>query len=173
MMHTAPAIGVMLSEDEDIRPITLETREEYVDRMLQREIWCVGGKWSALGNLIGSPPDKFKEYYRHAYDEYHVWGHELTEGVFTIALLAAVKDMGGVWWRPDLFERNWSDDDDDVPDDVVLSPACTNAIERSIEEFKAALVCPVARPQLLAQLNAAIDWELVGRSGNNSHSSNC
>ena len=160
MMHDAPAMDVMLSEDEDIRPITWEMREEYVDRMLLREIRYVGGKWSALGNLVGSPPDKFKEYYRHAYDEYHVWGHELTEGAFTIALLAAVKDMGGVWWRPDLFERNWSgdddddDDDDDKRDDVVLSPACTIAIERSIEAFEAELACPVARPQLLARLNA-------------------
>ena len=176
MTHNESAVGVMLTEDEDIRPITWETRDEYVDRMLLREIRCVGGKWSALGNLVGSPPDKFKEYYRHAYDEYHVWGHELVEGAFTIALLADVKDMGGVWWRPDLFERNWSDDDDDDDDDnddVVLSPACTVALERSIEEFETAFACPVARPQLLARLNAAVDWELVGRSGDIAHSSNC
>ena len=152
----------MLNEDEDIRPITWEMREEYVDRMLQREY---------PGNLIGKGLDEFTEYYRYAYDEYHVWGHELTEGVFTIALLAEVKDKGGPWWRPDLFERNLSDDD--VRDDVVLSPAYTNAIERSIEEFEAALACPVARPQLLARLNAAIDWSLVGRSGDIAHSSNC
>ena len=169
-------MGVMLSEDEDIRPITWETREEYVDRMLQREIRCVGGVWSAHGNLIGSPPDKFKEYYRHAYDEYHVWGHELVEGVFTIALLAAVKDMGGVWWRPDLFKRvDLSDDDDD---NDVLSPAYTIAIESSIEEFGAALACPVARPQLLARLHAAIDWEAAAALGASplfdyQHSSNC
>ena len=176
-------MGVMLSEDEDIRPITWETRDEYVDRMLLREICCVGGVWCALGNLVGSPPDKFKEYYRHAYDEYHVWGHELVEGAFTIALLAAVKDMGGVWWRPDLFERNWSgdddddDDDDDKRDDVVLPPACTIAIERSIEEFEAALACPVARPQLLAKLKGC----RAGEAGvlctcalfDYPHSSNC
>ena len=151
--HNAPSMG--LRDDEDIRPITWETRDEYVDRMMQREIWCVGGVWSALGNLIGSPPAKFKEYYQHAYDEYHVWGHELVEGAFTIALLADVKDMGGVWWRADLFERDDWSDDDECHDDVALSPAHTIAIERSLEEFEAALACPVARPQLLADLRAA------------------
>ena len=160
-------MGVMLSEDEDIRPITWETREEYVDRMLQREY---------SGNLIGKGLDDFKEYYRHAYDEYHVWGHELVEGVFTIALLAAVKDMGGVWWRPDLFKRVGLSDDDD--DNDVLSPAYTIAIESSIEEFGAALACPVARPQLLARLHAAIDWEAAAALGASPlfdypHSSNC
>ena len=103
----------MLNEDEDIRPITWEMREEYVDRMLQREY---------PGDRIeGSEMDKFKEYYRYAYDEYHVWGHELTAAVFSKALLADVKDMGGPWWRADLFERNWSDDDEceeDECDDV-------------------------------------------------------
>ena len=159
MTHNEPAMGVMLSEDEDIRPLTRETRDEYVDRMLLREILCVGGVWSALGNLVGSPPDKFKEYYRHAYDEYYVWGHELVEGVFTIALLADVKDKGGPWWRADLFKRVdlSDDDDDDENDDVVLSPACTIALERSIEEFETALACPLAGPLLLEQMRAALD----------------
>ena len=153
MTHNEPVRGVMLSEDEDIRPITWETRDEYVDRMLLREIWCVGGVWSALGNLIGSPPDKFKEYYRHAYDEYYVWGHELVEGVFTIALLADVKDMGGPWWRADLFKRVDLSDDDEQS--ISLSSDFKRSLEHSIEKFKTTLACPLAGPLLLEQMRAA------------------
>ena len=153
MTHNEPAMGVMLSEDEDIRPITWETRDEYVDRMLLREICCVGGVWSALGNLIGSPPDKFKEYYRHAYDEYHVWGHELVEGVFTIALLADVKDKGGPWWRADLFKRVDLSDDDEQS--ISLSSDFKRSLEHSIEKFKTTLACPLAGPLLLEQMRAA------------------
>ena len=153
MTHNEPAMGVMLSEDEDIRPITGETRDEYVDRMLLREIRCVGGVWSALGNLVGSPPDKFKEYYRHAYDEYYVWGHELVEGVFTIALLADVKDKGGPWWRADLFKRvDLSDDDEES---ISLSIDFKHSLEHSIEKFKTTLACPIAGPLLLEQMRAA------------------
>ena len=152
-MHDAPAMDVMLSEDEDIRPITWEMREEYVDRMLLREIRYVGGKWSALGNLVGSPPDKFKEYYRHAYDEYHVWGHELVEGVFTIALLADVKDKGGPWWRADLFKRVDLSDDDEQS--ISLSSDFKRSLEHSIEKFKTTLACPIAGPLLLEQMRAA------------------
>ena len=153
MTHNEPAMGVMLSEDEDIRPITGETRDEYVDRMLLREIWCVGGVWSALGNLVGSPPDKFKEYYRHAYDDYYVWGHELVEGVFTIALLADVKDKGGPWWRADLFKRvDLSDDDEES---ISLSIDFKHSLEHSIEKFKTTLACPIAGPLLLEQMRAA------------------
>lgn len=155
MTHNEPAMGVMLSEDEDIRPITWETRDEYVDRMLPREICCVGGVWSALGNLIGSPPDKFKEYYRHAYDEYYVWGHELVEGVFTIALLADVKDMGGPWWRADLFKRVDLSDDDEQS--ISLSSDFKHSLEHSIEKFKTTLACPLAGPLLLEQMRAALD----------------
>ena len=153
MTHNEPAMGVMLSEYEDIRPITWETRDEYVDRMLLREICCVGGVWSALGNLIGSPPDKFKEYYRHAYDEYHVWGHELVEGVFTIALLADVKDKGGPWWRADLFKRVDLSDDDEQS--ISLSSDFKRSLEHSIEKFKTTLACPLAGPLLLEQMRAA------------------
>ena len=153
MTHNEPAMGVMLSEDEDIRPITWETRDEYVDRMLLREICCVGGVWSALGNLIGSPPDKFKEYYRHAYDEYYVWGHELVEGVFTIALLADVKDKGGPWWRADLFKRVDLSDDDEQS--ISLSSDFKRSLEHSIEKFKTTLACPLAGPLLLEQMRAA------------------
>ena len=153
MTHNEPAMGVMLSEDEDIRPITWETRDEYVDRMLLREIWCVGGVWSALGNLVGSPPDKFKEYYRHAYDEYYVWGHELVEGVFTIALLADVKDKGGPWWRADLFKRVDLSDDDEQS--ISLSSDFKRSLEHSIEKFKTTLACPIAGPLLLEQMRAA------------------
>ena len=155
MTHNEPAMGVMLSEDEDIRPITWETRDEYVDRMLLREIYCVGGVWSALGNLIGSPPDKFKEYYRHAYDEYYVWGHELVEGVFTIALLADVKDKGGPWWRADLFKRVDLSDDDEQS--ISLSSDFKRSLEHSIEKFKTTLACPLAGPLLLEQMRAALD----------------
>lgn len=155
MTHNDPAMGVMLSEDEDIRPITGETRDEYVDRMLLREIWCVGGVWSALGNLVGSPPDKFKEYYRHAYNEYYVWGHELVEGVFTIALLADVKDKGGPWWRADLFKRVDLSDDDEQS--ISLSIDFKHSLEHSIEKFKTTLACPIAGPLLLEQLRAALD----------------
>ena len=155
MTHNEPAMGVMLSEDEDIRPITWETRDEYVDRMLLREICCVGGVWSALGNLIGSPPDKFKEYYRHAYDEYYVWGHELVEGVFTIALLADVKDKGGPWWRADLFKRVDLSDDDEQS--ISLSSDFKHSLEHSIEKFKTTLACPLAGPLLLEQMRAALD----------------
>ena len=155
MTHNEPAMGVMLSEDEDIRPITGETRDEYVDRMLLREIWCVGGVWSALGNLVGSPPDKFKEYYRHAYNEYYVWGHELVEGVFTIALLADVKDKGGPWWRADLFKRVDLSDDDEQS--ISLSSDFKHSLEHSIEKFKTTLACPIAGPLLLEQLRAALD----------------
>ena len=155
MTHNEPAMGVMLSEDEDIRPITWETRDEYVDRMLLREICCVGGVWSALGNLIGSPPDKFKEYYRHAYDEYYVWGHELVEGVFTIALLADVKDKGGPWWRADLFKRVDLSDDDEQS--ISLSSDFKRSLEHSIEKFKTTLACPLAGPLLLQQMRAALD----------------
>ena len=153
MTHNEPAMGVMLSEDEDIRPITWETRDEYVDRMLLREICCVGGVWSALGNLIGSPPDKFKEYYRHAYDEYYIWGHELVEGVFTIALLADVKDKGGPWWRADLFKRVDLSDDDEQS--ISLSSDFKRSLEHSIEKFKTTLACPLAGPLLLEQMRAA------------------
>ena len=153
MTHNEPAMGVMLSEDEDIRPITWETRDEYVDRMLLREISCVGGVWSALGNLVGSPPDKFKEYYRHAYDEYYVWGHELVEGVFTIALLAEVKDKGGPWWRADLFKRTDLSDDDEQS--ISLSSDFKRSLEHSIEKFKTTLACPIAGPLLLEQMRAA------------------
>ena len=153
MTHNEPAMGVMLSEDEDIRPITWETRDEYVDRMLLREISCVGGVWSALGNLVGSPPDKFKEYYRHVYDEYHVWGHELVEGVFTIALLADVKDKGGPWWRADLFKRADLSDDDEQS--ISLSSDFKRSLEHSIEKFKTTLACPIAGPLLLEQMRAA------------------
>ena len=153
MTHNEPAMGVMLSEDEDIRPFTWETRDEYVDRMLLREICCVGGVWSALGNLIGSPPDKFKEYYRHAYDEYYVWGHELVEGVFTIALLADVKDKGGPWWRADLFKRVDLSDDDEQS--ISLSSDFKRSLEHSIEKFKTTLACPLAGPLLLEQMRAA------------------
>ena len=153
MTHNEPAMGVMLSEDEDIRPITWETRDEYVDRMLLREICCVGGVWSALGNLIGSPPDKFKEYYRHAYDEYYVWGHELVEGVFTIALLADVKDKGGPWWRADLFKRVDLSDDDEQS--ISLSSDFKRSLEHSIEKFKTTLACPLAGPLLLEQMRIA------------------
>ena len=153
MTHNEPAMGVMLSEDEDIRPITWETRDEYVDRMLLREICCVGGVWSALGNLIGSPPDKFKEYYRHAYDEYYVWGHELVEGVFTITLLADVKDKGGPWWRADLFKRVDLSDDDEQS--ISLSSDFKRSLEHSIEKFKTTLACPLAGPLLLEQMRAA------------------
>ena len=152
MTHNEPAMGVMLSEDEDIRPITWETRDEYVDRMLLREICCVGGVWSALGNLIGSPPDKFKEYYRHAYDEYYVWGHELVEGVFTIALLADVKDKGGPWWRADLFKRVDLSDNDEQS--ISLSSDFKRSLEHSIEKFKTTLACPLAGPLLLEQMRA-------------------
>ena len=155
MTHNEPAMGVMLSEDEDIRPITWETRDEYVDRMLLREIWCVGGVWSALGNLIGSPPDKFKEYYRHAYDEYYIWGHELVEGVFTIALLADVKDKGGPWWRADLFKRVDLSDDDEQS--ISLSSDFKRSLEHSIEKFKTTLACPLAGPLLMEQMRAALD----------------
>lgn len=155
MTHNEPAMGVMLSEDEDIRPITWETRDEYVDRMMLREIRCVGGVWSALGNLIGSPPDKFKEYYRHAYDEYYVWGHELVEGVFTIALLADVKDKGGPWWRADLFKRVDLSDDDEQS--ISLSSDFKRSLEHSIEKFKTTLACPLAGPLLLEQMRAALD----------------
>ena len=155
MTHNEPAMGVMLSEDEDIRPITWETRDEYVDRMLPREICCVGGVWSALGNLIGSPPDKFKEYYRHAYDEYYIWGHELVEGVFTIALLADVKDKGGPWWRADLFKRVDLSDDDEQS--ISLSSDFKHSLEHSIEKFKTTLACPLAGPLLLEQMRAALD----------------
>ena len=155
MTHNEPAMGVMLREDEDIRPITGETRDEYVDRMLLREIRCVGGVWSALGNLVGSPPDKFKEYYRHAYNEYYVWGHELVEGVFTIALLADVKDKGGPWWRADLFKRvDLSDDDEES---ISLSSDFMRSLEHSIEKFKTTLACPIAGPLLLEQMRAALD----------------
>lgn len=153
MTHNEPAMSVMLSEDEDIRPITWETRDEYVDRMLLREISCVGGVWSALGNLVGSPPDKFKEYYRHAYDEYYVWGHELVEGVFTIALLAEVKDKGGPWWRADLFKRTDLSDDDEQS--ISLSSDFKRSLEHSIEKFKTTLACPIAGPLLLEQMRAA------------------
>ena len=155
MTHNEPVMGVMLSEDEDIRPITCETRDEYVDRMLLREICCVGGGWSALGNLIGSPPDKFKEYYRHAYDEYHVWGHELVEGVFTIALLAEVKDKGGPWWRADLFKRVDLSDDDEQS--ISLSSDFKRSLEHSIEKFKTTLACPLAGPLLMEQMRATLD----------------
>ena len=155
MTHNEPAMGVMLREDEDIRPITGETRDEYVDRMLLREIRCVGGVWSALGNLVGSPPDKFKEYYRHAYDEYYVWGHELVEGVFTIALLADVKDKGGPWWRADLFKRVDLSDDDEQS--ISLSSDFKRSLEHSIEKFKTTLACPIAGPLLLEQMRAALD----------------
>ena len=155
MTHNEPAMGVMLSEDEDIRPITWETRDEYVDRMLLREILCVGGVWSALGNLIGSPPDKFKEYYRHAYDEYYIWGHELVEGVFTIALLADVKDKGGPWWRADLFKRVDLSDDDEQS--ISLSSDFKRSLEHSIEKFKTTLACPLAGPLLMEQMRAALD----------------
>ena len=155
MTHNEPAMGVMLSEYEDIRPITWETRDEYVDRMLLREICCVGGVWSALGNLIGSPPDMFKEYYRHAYDEYHVWGHELVDGVFTIALLADVKDKGGPWWRADLFKRVDLSDDDEQS--ISLSSDFKHSLEHSIEKFKTTLACPLAGPLLLEQMRAALD----------------
>ena len=155
MTHNEPAMGVMLSEDEDIRPITGETHDEYVDRMLLREIRCVGGVWSALGNLVGSPPDKFKEYYRHAYNEYYVWGHELVEGVFTIALLADVKDKGGPWWRADLFKRVDLSDDDEQS--ISLSSDFKHSLEHSIEKFKTTLACPIAGPLLLEQLRAALD----------------
>ena len=148
-------MDVMLSEDEDIRPITWEMREEYVDRMLLREIRYVGGKWSALGNLVGSPPDKFKEYYRHAYDEYYIWGHELVEGVFTIALLADVKDKGGPWWRADLFKRVDLSDDDEQS--ISLSSDFKHSLEHSIEKFKTTLACPLAGPLLLEQMRAALD----------------
>ena len=155
MTHNPPAMGLLLRENEDIRPITWETREEYVDRMLLREIWCVGGVWSALGNLVGSPPDKFKEYYRYAYDEYHVWGHELTEGVFTIALLAEVKDKGGPWWRADLFKRVDLSDDDEQS--ISLSSDFKRSLEHSIEKFKTTLACPLAGPLLLQQMRSALD----------------
>ena len=148
-------MGVTLSEDEDIRPFTWETRDEYVDRMMLREISCVGGVWSALGNLVGSPPDKFKEYYRHAYDEYHVWGHELVEGVFTIALLAEVKDKGGPWWRADLFKRVDLSDDDEQS--ISLSSDFKRSLEHSIEKFKTTLACPLAGPLLMEQMRAALD----------------
>ena len=96
----------MLREDDDIRPITRETCEEYVDRM--RSSVSVAGSGLKSTFTCFDPA-----YSRYAYDEYHVWGHELVEGAFTIALLAAVKDMGGPWWRADLFERDdWSDDED-------------------------------------------------------------
>ena len=165
MTHNEPAMGAMLSEDEDIRPITWETRDEYVDRMMLREILCVGGVWSALGNLVGSHPDKFKEYYRHAYDEYYVWGHELVEGVFTIALLADVKDKGGPWWRADLFKRVDLSDDDEQS--ISLSSDFKRSLEHSIEKFKTTLACPLAGPLLLEQMRAAaiISPTTVGGNG--------
>ena len=113
--------------------------------------------WEGCGvrSAISSapPPDKFKEYYRHAYDEYYVWGHELVEGVFTIALLADVKDKGGPWWRADLFKRVDLSDDDEQS--ISLSSDFKRSLEHSIEKFKTTLACPLAGPLLLEQMRAA------------------